>query len=293
MGEVQLVKHIREENILRESFFELANTTFGLDFRNWYEQGYWNNRYIPYSFQHGNKIIANVSVNLLDFIIDGMKHRAIQIGTVMTHPDFRHQGLSKELMNRVLSDYKDQYDFMYLFANQTVLDFYPKFGFEKVEEVQYTVEVSFVGQPKNNLQKLDSRKNKDSEFIYHFAEQRAPVSQRFSTINSLHLFMYHCLNTFRDNLYYHPTEDAIVLYEQTNNQIHLFDIVSRKKPNYNKILAAIAGEGRHEVIFHFTPDDLQFDYKRNLYEDGGTLFVRTNGIHTFPSRVKHSVTSEA
>lgn len=45
----------------------------------------------------------------------------------MTHPDYRGQGLAKKLLEHVIAKYEDQYDFLYLFANDTVLDFYPKF----------------------------------------------------------------------------------------------------------------------------------------------------------------------
>lgn len=37
-------------------------------------------------------------------------------------------------MNKVLEEYENKYDYMYLFANESVLDFYHKFGFKPVEE---------------------------------------------------------------------------------------------------------------------------------------------------------------
>lgn len=58
----------------------------------------------------------------------------------MTHPNYRGQGLAKNLLNHVIAKYEDQYDFLYLFANDTVLDFYPKFGFERIEESSFTVD---------------------------------------------------------------------------------------------------------------------------------------------------------
>ena len=34
----------------------------------------------------------------------------------------------------MLAEYRDQVDFVYLFANQNVLEFYPKFGFQAQQE---------------------------------------------------------------------------------------------------------------------------------------------------------------
>ena len=62
----QLVKQVRENNILRKSFIDLAVKTFDLSFEEWYQQGYWTDAYIPYAFVERNKIIANASANIID-----------------------------------------------------------------------------------------------------------------------------------------------------------------------------------------------------------------------------------
>jgi predicted GNAT family acetyltransferase len=54
----------------------------------------------------------------------GKEYQAIQIGTVMTHPDYRKKGLAKKLIEHITAIYEKQSDFIYLFANKTVLDFY-------------------------------------------------------------------------------------------------------------------------------------------------------------------------
>lgn len=59
------MKDYKNNDALRKSFFELAANTFGLSFENWYQKGFWTERYIPFSFVEGDKVIANVSVNLL------------------------------------------------------------------------------------------------------------------------------------------------------------------------------------------------------------------------------------
>jgi GNAT superfamily N-acetyltransferase len=60
----------------------------------------------------------------------GEKKRYIQLGTVMTHPDYQGQGLSRVLLKKAIADYRDKCDLIFSFANNSVLNFYPKFGFD-------------------------------------------------------------------------------------------------------------------------------------------------------------------
>ncbi|WP_158555902.1 GNAT family N-acetyltransferase [Peribacillus glennii] len=139
MENLQFVKNYKNVEILRHSFNGLAGEIFGIGFESWYLSGFCTDKYKPFSFADGKRIVANVSVNELDLIMNGESKRAIQIGTVMTHRDYRNQGLSQELINRILTEYKNKHDIMYLFANHSVLDFYPKFGFHAVEETLFTI----------------------------------------------------------------------------------------------------------------------------------------------------------
>lgn len=129
---MEFVKNYTEQMAFRHSFNDLASSTFGIQFEEWYKRGYWNERYIPYSFVVNNKVIANVSVNELDLLINGKVKKAVQIGTVMTDHQYQNKGLSRALLQKVFEDYDKQVDLYYLFANHTVLDFYPKF--DLVEE---------------------------------------------------------------------------------------------------------------------------------------------------------------
>ncbi|MFR5071026.1 MAG: GNAT family N-acetyltransferase [Bianqueaceae bacterium] len=128
---MKLIKQIKDDPQLRDSFNGLAMKTFGLSFSEWWRRGYWTDSYIPYVFVDGGKVVANASVNLMDLMWHGQPKRYIQIGTVMTDAAYRHQGLSRTLLQEIIGDWADKSDALYLFANDTVLDFYPKFGFQR------------------------------------------------------------------------------------------------------------------------------------------------------------------
>lgn len=294
MQDLKFTNNYKNNDTLRNSFFELAASTFDIRFENWYQHGCWGEGYVPFSFVDGDHIVANASVNILELIIHGEKKKAIQIGTVMTHPDYRGKGLSASLMNKILEEYENKYDLMYLFANESVLDFYPKFGFKAVEEHLFSMDFHFKATPVEpaNLRKLNVTDAKDLHLIQQFASQRLPVSNRFSTDHTPGIFMFYCLNVFNNDIYYSENEKFIVIYQKENNNIDLFDVVSLNEINTKDILNMIADADTEKVTFHFTPDENKdIDLKSTLTNEG--LFVKTHGDNLYPVHVKHPITSIA
>jgi GNAT superfamily N-acetyltransferase len=293
MEELRFVKDYKVDDRLRASFFELAYEIFGLNFKEWYEKGYWGNQYIPFSYADGNKVVSNVSVNVIDFIIQGKKYKALQIGTVMTHPNYRNRGLSTRLMNKVLEEYKDQYDFMYLFANESVLDFYPKFGFTEVDEYQFAMEFTVDQAVAGGIRKLDVAKKEDLDLIFQFVNERIPVSKIFATGNSQSITMYHCMDVFNQDIYYLEQEDVIVIFQKMENKVDIFDIIGKREINIEAILTKIVDKGLTKIVFQYTPDYKGLEFESYLLKREGALFVRAKNEHLFPVQVKHPITSEA
>ncbi|MFC0190160.1 GNAT family N-acetyltransferase [Fictibacillus aquaticus] len=289
MAELTFIKDYRNQSEMRESFIQLAQQVFGIDFTSWHEHGYWTEKYIPYSYSDGEKIIANVSVNLINLVVRGKTKRAIQIGTVMTHPEYRGRGLSRKLMEIVLKDFEGAYDIMYLFANRTVLDFYPKFGFHVVEETQYTTK--YASSKPGRTRKLSPED--DLSFIYEFAKNRVPVSMTLGTVNTEELLMFYCLAAFPDDIYYLEDEEAIVIYQTTpENEVHIFEIVSQKKMDLHRILDAICTKQTRDVIFHFTVDQ-QEGMEKQKFHGSEVMFVRMENEMELPTEFKHPITSQA
>ena len=73
------VKDYRDNDKLRESLNDLTEATFQFNFKGWYASGYWRDKYIPYSIVCNDRVIANVSVNITDFMWDGVRHKFVQL----------------------------------------------------------------------------------------------------------------------------------------------------------------------------------------------------------------------
>lgn len=291
---MKFIKNYRDNDHLKASFNELAINVFGIRFESWDQAGYWTDKYRPYSFEDGDRIIANVSVNEIDLIIKGVKKRGVQIGTVMTHADYRNKGLSRKLLNHIFEDYENKYDIMYLFANHSVLEFYPKFGFSPVQEYQYSIEYRKIGcENRGFVEKLDSTNQEHRNLIFQFASERLPVSEKFGTVNTGELLMFYCLNVFTEDVYYVKHENVIVIYQQKEDQLHIFDIVSTQEFNFNNVLRSISSEHTRKIIFHYTPDYEDFTYEKKAFYDETVLFVKCNDEISLPNYIKHPITSQA
>ncbi|WP_409304759.1 GNAT family N-acetyltransferase [Peribacillus sp. SCS-155] len=289
--ELRFIKGFQENEKLRESFNGLAGSVFGISFEEWYQKGYWTDKYIPFSFTYGDKVVANVSVNLIDLLINGEKKTGIQLGTVMTDPAYRNQGLSKRLMEIVLEEYRNV-DLMYLFANDTVLDFYPKFGFKQAQESQYIMDVKQAPGKKKGFRKLNGSVDKDQRLIYDLALRRMPGSQTFGTVNTAELLMFYSIYVFPEDMYYLEQQDTLVFCKEAGDQLHLFDMVSSTNIDLETILRAFVSEDTRQAILHFTPEDPS-KYEIVPFRGTEVLFVKSKDDVTFPAYFKHPVTAQA
>lgn len=277
----EFIYDYKDNDQIRESFNCLSKKIFGLDFEQWYQDGYWQGGYIPYSLLYKNKVVANVSVNVIDFKILGEDRRYIQIGTVMTEPDYTNMGLSRFLMNVVLEEWKDRCDSIYLFANDSVVDFYPKFGFEKSTEYQYyksTLEKSTM----TTARKLNMETTSDRNLVLEKYKKSNPFSV-LSMENSNGLIMFYATSFMRNNIYYIDDYDAIVIAEFDGQTMFCNDIFCTSHLTIDSTLAPIIKQDTRKIVFGFTPKDTNNCDVALLKEDNTTLFVLQNKENIFQS----------
>lgn len=240
---------------MNESFNTLAMKTFNIDFRGWYNKGYWDDSYVPYSFVDGDKVIANASVAKMSVILNGKRFNAIQIGTVMTDEMYRNQGLSMKLMQQILKDHESNSDFIYLFANETVLDFYPKFGFTRLHESEFSLDLAKNPIPINyatHVKKLSIEE--DFVLLESYAKNRYVNSDILDVEHNESLLLFYFTLVFNEAIYYIEELSTIVLMEEEEGTLHIYDIISLEVPNVEVILASVRKESTKKVMFYFTPD---------------------------------------
>lgn len=260
---------MKEDNALRRSYNRLAEKTFGLSFEEFYQNGYWTDKYIPYSLIDDGKVIANASVNILKAFYNGQEKRCIQIGTVMTDSDYRNQGLSRYLIERILSEWKETCDTMYLFANDSVLDFYPKFGFVKAVEYQCS---SPITPTKGCVRKLDMSHASDREFLKRYYSKSTPYSA-LAIKDNYELLMFYCTSLMKDCVYFLEDFDAVIIASNKNEILTCYDIFSDGNHAMIEMVSRVAESQIRTVVFGFTPAEHAAFHSRILEEEDTTLFV--------------------
>lgn len=273
-----IITNYRSQNNLRHSFNALAGKTFeGLDFEAWYQNGYWSDHYNPYSIVIDGEVAANVSVNTIDFIWNGERKHFIQLGTVMTEERFRNQGLIRQIMNKIDLDYGQSTDGIYLFANDSVLDFYPKFGFKKAVEYQYTK--PFSTSQACSMVQIPMRDQKDWRTLENAMCHSVSYS-RFNMIDNDNLIMFYITGFMQNNVYYSNEYDTYVIAEIDKDTLTVHNIFAHKQYPMNDIFSLFGSDIR-QVILGFTPIDANGYNVCAFREDDCTLFVKGNGFDGF------------
>lgn len=274
---LKIDKNIRDNIKLRESFIALAIRTFDLSFESWYQNGYWADKYIPYAMLDGEKVVANASVNIIDTVWNGHPKRYIQIGTVMTDMEYRNKGLSRRLMEQILSDWQDKCDAIYLFANDTVLDFYPKFGFVKETEYQCSMPVV----PKSGaIKQLNMSSDEDQAFLKKYYAKSNPFSE-LPMLNNYGLLMFYCASFMKDCVFYCEEFDAVVVAMQNNDTLMCFDIYCDDNKSLRDILSTVASKKTSNVVFGFTPKDTGDCTVNAIEGEDDTLFILKSKDNVF------------
>ncbi|MEG0328412.1 MAG: GNAT family N-acetyltransferase [Erysipelothrix sp.] len=274
--EYQFTNDILNIASIRHSFNKLTSEVFEISFEDWYEQGYWKDQYQPYVLLDNDVVVANVSVNKMQIKRDSKIYDVIQIGTVCTQELYRNKGLIRFLMDQVLTDYSDQC--IYLFANDTVLDFYPKFGFKHHKEKQYVI--SNASSSKHDFKKFDmADPNRLSQF-----KQKYQIGNPFSkvvVVDNLSLIMFYLGGPFSEMIYYSELLDIFAIYDDESHT--LFDVFGRNDISLEEIIGSITDTS--EITLGFTPID-----SRNMSVvegdfDDNALFVLNDSENLFENQM--------
>lgn len=235
----------QQNDRLRLSMDALAQATFGgLSFESWYQAGHWRGNVVPYSLFDCGQCMANVFVNPFTLRFDGCTLKAAQLGTVMTANSARGKGLSRFLIDRVIKDWLPKVDTIYLYANDSVVEFYPRFGFTKWIESDVTMTLP---KGEGKLQKLDLKA--DRAWIDAKIAQGNPYA-RITVDERTDVSWFHLINWYRDCLYRLPERDALLVVTNGGGVTTVLDVFcSYEAPLAMLLDEALPAAGRVQLGF--------------------------------------------
>ncbi|MBE5844954.1 MAG: GNAT family N-acetyltransferase [Butyrivibrio sp.] len=265
---VSIEKNYRDNEALRASFNKLAENTFGLNFENWYQNGFWKDNYIPYSVVIDGEVVSNVSVNACNMNYKGKEVKLIQLGTVMTKEDQRGKGYSRMLMEEVMKDYEGKVDGMYLWGNDSVIDFYPKFGFKEAKEYQYSKEVEQTGQDKTT--KVPMNNKQDFDKMVEILATRSQNSRMYMVGNT-GLYMFYLSQFMTENVFYIADCDSYAIAELEDDTLILHTIIG--DAGVDEVIKSFGAQVKR-VVLCFTPNETQGFEENEVHEEDSTFFVQ-------------------
>ncbi len=270
---------VKDNDKTRAAFNALTRQSYGFDFEGWHQNGYWKDRYQPHLLLDGEKVISNVSVNIIEFLLMGEKKTFIQLGTVMTAKEYRKQGFNRIIMERVLEKWKDKCDLIYLFANDSVLNFYPKFGFVAVDQYQNSKAIS-VEKTETEVEKLDMSDQEVRDLVYRTIGKSLAVS-KLQMYDNESLIMFYLSSFMCDLVYYIKSLHTIAVAEYEADTLYLYDVFSTIAVPLDEVIKAMGNKETKKVVFGFAPkESTKYDVSQ-LEEEDTTLFVMGDDIDVF------------
>jgi len=187
------------------------------DFSFWYDLNLWDERYESYAIvtdDENESIVSNLCVFKTQLLWRGHLRDALSIGAVCTDPRHRGKGYARRLMEFVIQKYPGSP--MYLSANEDVLDFYPRFGFRRVQEklpsLSWVIENS---SPPAKLSYNDPR-------VADYVRERKPNSSLLDSVNADSVTLFHIhLGPYKDFLYEIPKCSALAVASQDGATLRL------------------------------------------------------------------------
>ncbi|WP_052339405.1 GNAT family N-acetyltransferase [Gorillibacterium massiliense] len=237
---------------------DLIQLTFGFSFEKWHKRNLWDDQYERYSIIDGDKIAANISVFKVKLLIHGETRNFLQLGSVATREEYRGKGLARKIMEHIFELYPDTP--MFLHANESVTEFYPRFGFKPFTYKQPYLKTGCLHG--NGMIKLNLTDPK----VDYYLKSRAQYSRIFDCLSPYSINWFHLIYFHADHLYELPGLDAMLIAEQRGNVLFIYDIIAAKNISISQVLPLLNFPGADTIEFGFTPDWLEADYSMREME---------------------------
>ena len=238
-----------------------------LDFQFWYDLNLWDQQYESYSIMQNDEIVSNISVFKTQIMLQHQIYPALSIGSVATKDDYRGKGYSKLLMEHILTKY-DKVP-MYLSANDSVIDFYPRFGFRRIHDKQPVYEVML-----DNSNKIPCKLSFNDDKVFYYVKNQQMFSKKFDCLNTQSINMFHIhLGYLKEFIYELPEIKTMIIAEQEEATLKLIGAFSAQPIQFSELLENLPFVNVKRIEFGFTPPWSDVVYRMIEYE-ADPMFVR-------------------
>ena len=237
-----------------DRFFAFVESAFGAghNFRRWTERGGWHPSYEVFAIERDGQLLSTAGRERMRLVIDGEEHNGYQLGAVASHADHRNQGLSRRLLTWLLSEDEAPMRPVILFANQRVLDFYPRFGFTRILQRRFasTAEI----EPAARLAPtLDLDAPDDRERLADLCRRARAPDTAFSARDYYPTLLWHL--TYKPRPVFRLDEVGAALVASVEaDRLVLHDVIATRPFDLRQVLPRVISSRVTTLEFGFGPE---------------------------------------
>ncbi|WP_242966932.1 hypothetical protein [Desulfosporosinus sp. FKA] len=183
-------------------------------------------------------------------------------------------------MKKAIADYRDKCDLIFLFANNSVLNFYPKFGFDELKQYQCVNKANSI-HTDVSVKKLNMSDVNDRYLVINKVMHAVPVA-KLSMCTNAELIMFYCTLFMKDNVYYLEDYDAVVIADFMEDMLEVIDIFCSESIPLNRVLNALNNESVKGIALSYTPQDTS-SFETILLEGEEILFAMGKDLQMLKS----------
>ena len=229
------------------------------------------------------RMLANICLKKCDLVIDGQPLTAYQLGAVAVRAGYRGRGLARRLVEHILTRHPQSP--LFLFGNESVVDFYPRFGFRRVFESR-----PFIDRQTGSAPGRAVKVSPAAPLVEHYLNNGRQASPGFYCANGRPVERFHLLLSYADDIYHLPDHDALVIAREEEKDIFIPYLNAPETADYVRLFEALPFPGKR-LKLGFAPAQ-NLGIRRWETDRGNTepMFVRGDfplpELFTFPALAK-------
>lgn len=243
------------------------------NWRVWRDRGGWTTDYEVFALLDGDRIVSTIGRSRMQLVDNGHALAGYQLGAVATHPHYRGRGLARRLMDEIVGELDHADQPIILYANESVVDFYPRFGFRRVAQKQPVAEVS-IAPAKMPAARFDPDDAAQRSKLRNLFGQAMPIRGPLSAANYYGIALWH-LSGSSISAFWLPEFDALIAATAENERLIVHDVIAVRPFDLSEALPQIVDQRVTKVEFCFDTEDWWATARVSRLNDSDEpLFVR-------------------
>lgn len=239
-------------------------------FERWIDWGEWGADYRALALVRDDEIVAGVGLTRMTLLLEGVALEAWQLGAVGCRPEWRSLGYARTAMRAALERIGAAPALLY--ANPTVMDFYPRFGFAHHEETAFWVDQTVV--PRGPLApQLDWQDVGTRALVHELSTNGVSVTERFGARGYGPVISWYAANGFARSLRQLAPRTLVVAGVEQDT-LYVDDIMTDGVFDLAPVLPRLTEVPVKRICFGFSPERWWPVSLLRAPDSSGCLFTR-------------------